>query len=125
MTSKRINRHVESAKRDEVSAAGNQSESVRSPTPIEVRSSGGWLPPEDLREAALAAVSAGGDVALNLQGIEHLDASALQVLLALETEQKKEGRRLSLLNVSSHLRQWFDYSGAVDQFLIIAQRTDE
>jgi len=80
---------------------------------------------EDLRDAVLAALTASGDVALNLQGIGHLDASALQILLALDIEQKKQGRQLHLTNVSAHLRQWFDYSGAIDQFTMITRQNDE
>ena len=74
------------------------------------------MPVEELRDAVLAAVAAGHDVTLNLDGIEHLDASALQILLALETEQKRRGGRLELGNVSQHLRHWFEYAGATEHF---------
>ncbi len=92
---------------------------------FDVERSGDWMPVEELREAALKVVGEGKDVTLNLKSLNHLDASALQILLALELEQKKWGRQLDLINVSSDLRQWFDYSGAADQFLMVAQRTDE
>ena len=72
------------------------------------------MPPEDLREAALVASSASGDVAVNLQGIDHLDASALQVLLALDAAEKTRNHNLLLTNVSPLLRQWFDFAGVVD-----------
>ncbi len=83
------------------------------------------MPPEDLRAAALAALSASGDVALNLQGIDHLDASALQILLALDTEQKKRGQNLHLASVSLHLRQWFDFAGVADHFSITERKSNE
>ena len=92
---------------------------------FEVERSGDWMPVEELREAALKVLGEGKDVTLNLKSLDHLDASALQILLALEIEQKKQGRQLHLPNVSAHLRQWFDYSGAVDQFVLIAQENDE
>jgi len=74
------------------------------------------MPPEELREAALAALSANVDVALNLHGIDHLDASALQIFLALDVEQKKRNRNLQLINASPRLRQWFEFAGVVDLF---------
>jgi anti-anti-sigma factor len=92
---------------------------------VEVERLGDWMPVEELREAALQALGEGKDVTLNLKNVDHLDASALQILLTLGMEQKKCGRRLDLIHVSSHLRQWFDYSGAVDQFFMIAEKNDE
>jgi hypothetical protein len=47
-----------------------------------------------------------------------LDAGALQVLLALDAEQRKRQRNLQLTNASSHLRQWFQFAGAVDLILV-------
>jgi anti-anti-sigma factor len=85
-------------------------------TVVEVERSGDWMPVEELRAAALAALEAGNDVSLHLDGIDHLDASALQILLALVAEQKQRGRQLELANTSSHLRQWFDYAGAAEVF---------
>jgi len=55
---------------------------------IKVERSGDWMPVEELWQAVRAAVEAGHDVTLDLGRIEHLDASALQVLLALDAEQK-------------------------------------
>lgn len=83
---------------------------------VEVERSGDWMPADELRAAALAALEAGNDVSLHLDGIDHLDASALQILLALVAEQKQRGRQLELANTSSHLRQWFDYAGAAEVF---------
>jgi anti-anti-sigma factor len=87
----------------------------QSPAPIiiEANRSGEWLAVEELRAAALAAVSKGRDVTVNLNQLEYLDASALQLLLALDVEQKKRQRQLLLMNASAHLRAWFEYAGAM------------
>jgi anti-anti-sigma regulatory factor len=83
---------------------------------IEANRSGEWIPAEELREAALAACKNGADMTINLGGIDHLDASALQILLAFDMEQKKQKRHLSLTNASPKLRQWFEYAGAAEYF---------
>ncbi len=86
------------------------------PTFIEVERSGDWMPVEDLLKAALAASLADNDVTVNLNGIDHLDASSLQVLLALDIDRKKRGKILQLASPSPHLRQWFEFAGADEQF---------
>jgi len=83
------------------------------------------MPAEELWEAAQAAVSQGKDVTLNLDKIDHLDASALQILLALDAEQKKKGLHLQLAKASSNLRDWFDYSGAAALFPMTEQRSND
>lgn len=92
------------------------------PIRIEACRSGEWMPEEDLRTEALSALQAGGDVTVNLGNLEHLDASALQVLLALAAGQAKRGRRLELANASAHLRQWFEFAGAAERFSMAAPR---
>jgi ABC-type transporter Mla MlaB component len=57
--------------------------------------------------------------------VEYLDAGALQILLALDAEQKSQGRHLELANASTHLRQWFDYAGAADHFSMTSRKSDE
>ncbi|MGA9069681.1 MAG: STAS domain-containing protein [Terracidiphilus sp.] len=99
----------------------------KNPARIEVKSSpkqavvnadrsGDWMASDELRAAALSAVEAGSDVTLQLGGIDHLDASALQILLALNAEQKRRGRQLELAGASPQLRQWFAYAGAAEEF---------
>jgi anti-anti-sigma factor len=85
-------------------------------TCIDIERSGEWMLAEELRDAAVCALEAGGDLAVNLAKIDFLDASALQILLALDAEQKKRGRHLQLVNVSPDLLQWFDFSGTTDRF---------
>jgi ABC-type transporter Mla MlaB component len=80
-------------------------------TVIEGTRDGDWLPPEEFLAAALSAAQAEGNLTVNLQGVDHLDASALQILLALAAERKKGGRRLYLANASTSLSHWFEYAG--------------
>jgi len=74
------------------------------------------MPAEDLRDAALSGSQAGNGITVNLARIDHLDASALQVLLALDMELKKRGATLQLANPSPHLQQWFQFAGADGHF---------
>ena len=74
------------------------------------------MPAEELKEAAIAALATSMDMTLNLDRIDHLDASAMQILLALEAEQKNRGQHLHLVNASPQLRQWFELSGAMGHF---------
>lgn len=83
------------------------------------------MPVEDLRGAAQAALAANTDVVVNLDRIDHLDASSLQILLALATEQTRQGHHLQLANASVHLRQWFDFAGAADHFSMTELKRDE
>ena len=83
------------------------------------------MPAEDLRQAALAALVAGGDVALNLDGIDRVDASALQILLALDAQQRKREQIIQLTNTSPHLRQWFELAGVVDRFSMTGRKGDK
>lgn len=92
---------------------------------LDVERSGDWMPVEDLREAVLGALGTVGDLTLNLDRINHLDASALQILLALDTEQRKRGQNLHLVNASLLLRQWFDFAGAADHFSMTERKSNE
>lgn len=83
------------------------------------------MPAEELWKAAKAALNEGKDMTFNLDKIDHLDASALQILLALDAEQKKIGRHLQFERVSLNLRHWFEYSGAAAYFPVIEQKSNE
>lgn len=78
--------------------------------------SGEWLPYDELRERALEAAHTNSDVTLDLAQVDHLDASALQILLALDKDRREKGLRLHLLNASPLLRQWFEYAGLPPHF---------
>ena len=95
---------------------------------IHVAQSGEWIQAEDLRQQAMeqlgcaaSATSPGPgkpiagkqvDLVLNLGGVDHLDASALQILLAIQAEELLKGRRMQVTNSSALLKQWFEYAGA-------------
>lgn len=99
--------------------------SERACVSIGIERSGDWIPVEELRAEALVAVEARSDVRINLVGIDHLDASALQVLLAVGAEQEKRGQTLELTDASAHLLQWFHYAGATDRFSMTGRNSNE
>jgi STAS domain len=80
-------------------------------TVIIVTREGEWLPPDELRALALSAVDVDGNLTVNLEGVDHLDASVLQMLLALAAERKKREKGLRLANASLALSRWFEYAG--------------
>jgi anti-anti-sigma regulatory factor len=101
-----------------------QAKRIRERIQIRVERSGDWMPADELKAMALDALEAGKDVTISLDHIDHLNASALQILLALDAEEKNRRRCLELAHVSPHLRQWFDYAGASDQFSMIDEKND-
>lgn len=115
---------LQEAGTNESNALFDNSRAVRdsAPTLLEIERSGDWMPVEELRQAAVSALAMSSDVNLNLDKFENLEADALQVLLALERELERLGRKLLLVNVSSQLLKWFEYAGAVDQFVIDGRR---
>jgi hypothetical protein len=78
---------------------------------------GDWMPSDEFCAAAATAANSNADVLVNLEGLEYLDASALQIILALSAEQKKRARKLSLIHASPALLRWFEYTGAVQEFV--------
>jgi anti-anti-sigma factor len=83
------------------------------------------MPVDDMMKTALSALEQKKELTLNLKNLDHLDASALQVLLALDTEEKSRGRHLDLVNASHSLRQWFEYSGTAAHFFETGAANDE
>ncbi len=125
MTSDLTNGRAGGSKAKRTRIATPQAELDRGRTQIDVERSGDWMPADELRGAALSALVAGNDVTVNVGSVDHLDASALQILLALDAEQKKRGRNLEVANASPHLRQWFEYAGAADRFSMTDRKSDE
>jgi anti-anti-sigma factor len=80
-------------------------------TVILVTREGEWLPPEELLAIARSASETEGNLIVDLEGVDHLDASALQILLALAAERKKRGKGLRLAKASVALSRWFEYAG--------------
>lgn len=74
------------------------------------------MPAEELHQAALAASLQGKGVILNLDRVDHLDASALQILLALHAAESKRGENLQLVKASPRLRKWFEFAGVDGRF---------
>jgi ABC-type transporter Mla MlaB component len=111
------------AKRTQIAKPKKGMDSVR--LSIRVERSGDWMPAEELWNTAQEAVCQSQDVSINLDKIDHLDASALQILLALDAEQMKRGCHLQLENASASLRHWFEYSGATGHFSLSEQKADE
>ncbi len=83
---------------------------------IKVARDGDWLAADEFREACAQAADGRIDVHIDLEGLEHLDASALQILLALRVKQQRNDRRLSLINPSASLLRWFEFAGAARLF---------
>jgi len=77
---------------------------------------GGWMEASALRGWVMGQLGQGQppEMIIDLEGLEHLDASALQVLLAIGSEQKRRGGVLRLENVSAGMRQWFAWAGAAE-----------
>jgi len=125
MTIGRPDERSRSAKATKAHIEGLQAEEIQVQTVIEIDRAGEWMPAEELKDAALNVLSEGKDVTFNLGKVDHLNASVLQVLLALDMEHKKQGRQLHLENASPSLRQWFAYAGAAGQFDMGQQSVDE
>jgi anti-anti-sigma factor len=104
------------------SEENKQGKTTTSGSVLHMGRSGQWMEPseilqhlrENLDRSADGAPGETGDVLLDLSGLEHLDGSALQVLLAIQTEQRQRGAFLKLLNASKSLRKWFEYAGAAE-----------
>ncbi|MGC2401948.1 MAG: STAS domain-containing protein [Acidobacteriaceae bacterium] len=73
--------------------------------------SGEWLPADELRAKAIEALHTRADITLDLAEVDHLDTSALQILLAVDKDRRDKGFNLHLVNASQSLRQWFEYAG--------------
>lgn len=89
---------------------------------IEAGTAGGWprlvlrgrLTVADAGEfhrAAVALASAGQDVTVDCAEVERLDASALQILLALWREVERGGHHCDIVNVGEALRTDFRLTG--------------
>jgi anti-anti-sigma factor len=116
MTNDRSNRHVGSANAHRKRSTRPQAEHDLEQQIIKVERSGDCLPAEELREAAIVALSQGKNVTLNLDRVDHLDASALQILLALHAALKRRGQKLLLVKASPRLLKWFEFAGADGRF---------
>ena len=78
--------------------------------------SGVWMPVDELKTAALQALTKNKNIVFNLSGLTHLDAEALQILLCVQKQQQGSGLGLQLRGVSSDLMHWFEVSGSSSVF---------
>ena len=72
MANHRSKSHERNAKVPGAPSAAPQEEQERARTVIEVERSGDWMPVEDLRNAAMAALEAGNDVTFNLDKVKRM-----------------------------------------------------
>lgn len=86
---------------------------------IEAVRSGEWVPAEELKDLAAQALRDGKDLLVNMDGIGYLDASVLQVLVAMKAEQEKSGGAIQLASASTDLQRWFEYAGATGSFSLL------
>lgn len=85
---------------------------------IQAVGAGEWIDPAALRAEALQLLSDpeynARDLVVDLEDVHHLDAGALQILVALSMEQHRRGVLLHCSHASSELQHWFGLAGAAD-----------
>ncbi len=106
----------ENSQANQTDSTGRQPESMITDDVIDVARSADWMPADELRGRVLRILDEGKHLTFNLDALSHLDASALQILLAAQLESRRLGRDLHLQNVSSDLRQWFELAAAEQLF---------
>ena len=101
---------------------------ARDPIYLRVSRSGEWMDAAELRACAMThasgdrasdrasdlAAESAPHLVLDLKGLDHLDARALQVVLAIRAGERGRGRELALEHVSGSLSRWFAWAGAED-----------
>jgi anti-anti-sigma regulatory factor len=108
--------------------ATEETAAPQNPT-LQAASGGNWIEPAALRQWALEQFAskaaaeddgcatprhAASDLAVDVAGVDYLEAGVLQILIAVEAEQMRRGHGLRLLHASASLREWFEYAGATD-----------
>lgn len=86
------------------------------PVSIQPVRDGGWLPVEEFYAQIIELSTKNVDIVVDLGGVEYLDASSLQMLLALNVAQKAGSCGLAIQHASPGLLCWFEYAGAVQEF---------
>jgi anti-anti-sigma factor len=124
-TSRRPYMHSGSAKANKAHINGLRINEKQENTMIEVERSGEWMPADELRDKSLSLLGESENISLNLDKVEYLDASALQILLAIEIEQQKQGLHLHLVNTSQYLLRWFELAGAGEHFSLTGKNFDK
>jgi len=105
---KRVKQSGESSQAEPAAAAAS--------TTLHAARSGQWVEAEAMRRWAMEQLGSPAgptrELVVDLGGLEHLDASALEVLLAIRAEQRVRNGVLRLVHASHGLRRWFEYAGA-------------
>lgn len=83
---------------------------------IQANRSGEWLSAEELKGELLAWPDDKSNPVVDLAGVDYLDASCLQIVLAFHDEAERKGHALEFRNISAALASWIDYAGAADYF---------
>jgi anti-anti-sigma factor len=73
-----------------------------------------------LHRAALRLLEAGGDVAVDCQHADHLDAAVLQLLCALKEELRAQGRNFLLTGAPPSMQSFIRLAGLADALLAAA-----
>ena len=81
-------------------------------TTIAVAVGGTWLSGEVLQQTLSARMVEGSETLLDCDGVNHLDACSLQLLLAFHAQAQSSGSTVRLTHVSAELAQWFGITGA-------------
>jgi len=71
----------------------------------------------DLRQAALALLEGGEDVAVYCEKLERLDTATLQILLALKKELEPRGRKLRMVGLASEPARFVGLAGLTSHLL--------
>lgn len=95
---------------------GQDPETPVSGMTVEAVYAGEWLPVEELRGCLIATLRSGGDIYVNVEGTEYLDAHSFQLLLAAAQDRRTTHNAVRLLNVSAKLSQWIAHAGATTFF---------
>ncbi len=68
----------------------------------------------ELHQTALALLARGEDAVVDCHGLEHVDGSTLQVLLALRTGMRTKGKKLRMEGVSARIEKIVQIAGLSD-----------
>lgn len=71
----------------------------------------------DLRQAALALLEGGEDVAVDCEKLERLDTATLQILLALKKELEQRGKKLRMTELRSEPARFVGLAGLTNHLL--------
>jgi len=83
---------------------------------IQVNRAGEWMAAEELKSELLDWKDQNHAPVLDLAGINYMEASCLQVIVAFQNGNPDKGQALTFENISPGLREWIKFAGATDFF---------